>query len=163
MIAALRLVIRRDLDTLERELALYPDDASLWVAVPGQPTAGGNLALHLAGNLRHFLGATLGGTGYQRQRDLEFSATGLSREAVIAEVRRAAADVEATLAALDPSRVTMTYPLEIQGIRLGTEVVLLHLATHLAFHLGQVDYHRRAVTGDRTSAGPLALAPLESR
>lgn len=133
------------------------------MAVPGQPTAGGNLALHLAGNLRHFIGATLGGTGYERQRELEFNTTGLSREAVIAEVRRAAAEVEATLAGLDPARLTATYPLEIQGLRLGTEVVLLHLATHLAFHLGQVDYHRRAVTGDRTSAGPLALAPLESR
>ncbi|HJV21386.1 MAG TPA: DinB family protein [Holophagaceae bacterium] len=163
MIAALRPILRRDLDTLIRELELYPDDAGLWMAVLGQPTAGGNLALHLAGNLRHFIGATLGGTGYVREREREFSSTGLTREAVIAEVRLAAADVDATLAALEPARVAEPYPLEIQGIRLGTEVVLLHLATHLAFHLGQVDYHRRSVTGDRTSAGPLALAPLASR
>ncbi len=160
MITALRPVLRRDLDTLVREIELYPDDASLWVAVPGQPTAGGNLALHLAGNLRHFIGATLGGTGYVRQRELEFSTTGATRETVIEEIRQAAADVEATLAALEPARLAETFPLEIQGIRLGTEVVLMHLASHLAFHLGQVDYHRRAVTGDRTSAGPLALAPL---
>jgi hypothetical protein len=161
MIPALAHVLRRELDTLERELRLYPDDASLWVSVPGQTTAGGNLALHLAGNLRHFIGATLGATGYVREREREFSSTGLSREAIIEEVRRATQDVEATLKALDPSRLAATYPLEIQGIRLGTEAVLLHLASHLAFHLGQVDYHRRAVTGDRTSAGPLALAALE--
>ena len=163
MIAALRPVLRRDLDTLARELALYPDDASLWVPVPGQPTSGGNLALHLAGNLRHFIGATLGGTGYVRDRDREFSSTGLSREAVIGEVHRAAAEVDATLAGLDAARVAGPFPLPIQNITLGTEVVLLHLASHLAFHLGQVDYHRRAVTGDRTSVAPLALAPLEAR
>ncbi len=153
----------RELDTLMREIQLYPDDASLWVAVPGQPTAGGNLALHLAGNLRHFIGATLGGTGYVRDREREFASMGLSREVVLQELTHARADVQSTLSALAPGRLSETYPLEIQGIRLSTEAVLLHLASHLAFHLGQVDYHRRAVTGDRTSAGPLALAPLEPR
>ncbi|HJW34067.1 MAG TPA: DinB family protein [Holophagaceae bacterium] len=163
MIDALARTLTRELDTLMREIQLYPEDASLWVAVPGQPTAGGNLALHLAGNLQHFIGATLGDTGYVRDRDREFASTGLSREAVLQELRHARADVQATLKALAASRLGETYPLEIQGIRLSTEAVLLHLASHLAFHLGQVDYHRRAVTGDRASAGPLALAPLEPR
>lgn len=53
-------IFARDLEVLEREVGLYPDDASLWKAVEGQPTLGGNLALHLAGNLRHFIGAVLG-------------------------------------------------------------------------------------------------------
>lgn len=163
MIEALKRMLARDLDTLVREIRLYPEDASLWVAVPGQPTAGGNLALHLAGNLRHFIGATLGTTGYLRDREREFATAGLSREAVIQELDRTKADVQATLRALAPSRLGETFPLEIQGIHLSTEAVLLHLAAHLAFHLGQVDYHRRAVTGDRASAGPLALAPLEPR
>ena len=160
MIASLARILRRDLDTLEREIRLYPDDASLWVAVPGQPTAGGNLALHLAGNLRHFIGATLGASGYVRDREREFAAQGLSREAVLQELARASMEVQSALQGLDPTRLSEPFPLEIQGVRLSTEAVLLHLATHLAFHLGQVDYHRRAVTGDRTSAGPLALAAL---
>lgn len=163
MIEALRRVFVRDLATLVRELELYPEDAALWQAVPGQPTPGGNLALHLVGNLRHFIGATLGGTGFVRDREREFSSTGLTREAVIAGVQAMAREVEATLGALDPRRLEEPFPLEIQGIRLSTGQVLVHLAGHLAFHLGQLDYHRRAVTGDRTSAGPLALAPLEVR
>ncbi len=160
MIPSLARMMARDLDTLAREVALYPEDAGLWAAVPGQPTAGGNLALHLAGNLRHFIGATLGGTGYVRDREREFSATGLSRETVSQEVARAAQDVASTLAALNRSQLPEPFPLEIGGVRLTTEAVLLHLAAHLAFHLGQLDYHRRAVTGDRTSASPLGLAPL---
>ena len=35
--------------------------------------SGGNLALHLIGNINHFFGANLGGTGFVRKRDLEFS------------------------------------------------------------------------------------------
>jgi hypothetical protein len=37
---------------------------------------------------------------------------------------------------------------------------MLHLATHLAFHLGQIGYLRRAVTGDATSSGPVSNAVL---
>ena len=162
MIHALLSLLRRDLDTLSRELALYPDDASLWKDVPGQPTSGGNLALHLVGNLRHFVGAVLGGTGYVRTRDLEFSTKGLTRAEVMAFVALAKAEVEGTLGALDPTRLTEAFPEEIRGVRLATGLVLQHLATHLAFHLGQLDYHRRAATGDRASAEPLGLAPLVS-
>lgn len=160
MIPDLRLILKRDLETLQREVALYPDDASLWKAVPGQPTAGGNLALHLVGNLRHFIGATLGATGYVRQRELEFSTVGLGRDEVVQAIAQAAAEVETTLAGLGEAALARPFPLEIQGETLPTGRVLLHLAGHLAFHLGQVDYHRRAATGDRRSAGPLALAPL---
>lgn len=162
MIDDLRKLLRRDLDTLAREINLYPDDASLWKPVPGQPTAGGNLALHLVGNLRHFVGAVLGGTGYGRERDLEFTTTGLRRADLASLIDTAKAEVDAALAALDPARLGALYPLEIRGERLATGLVLLHLATHLAFHLGQLDYHRRAATGDRASADPLGLAPLVS-
>ena len=160
MINDLRKLLRRDLDTLAREIALYPDDASLWTAVPGQPTHVGNLALHLVGNLRHFVGAVLGGTGYVRERDLEFSTTGRTREELAALIALAKAEVDAALASLPDARLAEPYPQDIRGERLATRLVLQHLATHLAFHLGQLDYHRRAATGDRTSADPLGLAPL---
>jgi hypothetical protein len=160
MIDDLRRVFRRDLTTLAREVALYPDDASLWKGVPGQPTAGGNLALHLCGNLRHFLGTTLGGTGYVRQRDLEFNRKDVTRAELQAEIETTAGDVDAALAKLEPSRLAEPFPIEIGGASLPTGVVLAHLATHLAFHLGQLDYHRRAATGDRTSAAPLGLKEL---
>jgi hypothetical protein len=38
-------------------------------------TQQGNIALHIAGNLKTFTGAVLGGTGYVRQRDKELSET----------------------------------------------------------------------------------------
>lgn len=150
----------RDLGVLEREVSLYPDDAALWKDVPGQPTLGGNLALHLAGNLRHFVGGVLGGSGYARHREAEFDQRGLSRQAVAAEIRAARSDVAAALAKLDPARLDEPFPEVIRGHQLPTRMVLAHLLTHLSFHLGQLDYHRRAATGDRTSAEPGGFAQL---
>ena len=150
----------RDLTVLEREVALYPDDASLWKEVHGQPTLGGNLALHLAGNLRHFIGGVLGGSGHVRHREAEFDQRGLSRQVLIAEVRAAKEEVAAALAKLDPARLGEPFPEAIRGHELPTRMVLAHLLTHLSFHLGQLDYHRRAATGDRVSAEPGGFAQL---
>ncbi|HXC16509.1 MAG TPA: DinB family protein [Holophagaceae bacterium] len=153
-------IFDRDLGVLEREVSLYPDDASLWKPVGGQPTLGGNLALHLAGNLRHFLGAVLGGSGFKRDRDGEFSSRDRSRDAVIAEIRRARSDAAMALAKLDPASLDRPFPEAIRGHTLPTRMVLVHLITHLSFHLGQLDYHRRAATCDRTSAEPGGFAQL---
>lgn len=159
-IQTLARLFDRDLAVLEREVSLYPDDAALWKEVPGQPTLGGNLALHLAGNLRHFVGGVLGGSGYVRHRDAEFDQRGLSREAVIGEIRAARSDAQAALAKLDPARLGDPFPEAIRGHQLPTRMVLAHLLTHLSFHLGQMDYHRRAATGDRASAQPGGFAEL---
>lgn len=156
----LSILFVRDLDTLKREVELYPDDESLWVERTGLPNTGGALVQHLIGNLRHFIGATLGQTGYVRQRDLEFSSRGASRATLLDGIAAARQDVETTLERLPLSELDLPFPLQIGGhdVRLG--LWLMHLSTHLAFHLGQIDYHRRAVTGDRQSADAVGVAPL---
>ena len=160
MLTDLRTILLRDLEGLRREIALYPDDDAPWRMLPGLPNSGGSLARHLAGNLRHYVGAQLGGTGYVRDREAEFGAGGLTRAALDAEVQRAIADVDRTLAALDPARLDEPYPLPFGDRRVGTRVFLLHLAVHLTYHLGQIDYHRRAVTGDRAGASVISLKEL---
>ncbi len=160
MITDLAILFDRELGTLAREIAAYPDDASLWAEVPGQPTAGGNLALHLVGNLRHFIGAGLGRTGFQRDRPAEFATQDLSRAAVLEAILLATEEVAATLAALPPSSLPEPFPLELGGASPTVQALLLHLSNHLAFHLGQLDYHRRAATGDSMSVGPLSLQHL---
>jgi DinB superfamily len=150
----------RDLDGLRREIELYPDDAAPWAEIPGLPNRGGTLALHLAGNLRHFVGAILGGSGYVRDRDLEFSARGVSRTEILEKIAAARQEVEAGLAALDPASLDQDYPLPLGGRTISTRQFLIHLAVHLTFHLGQIDYHRRAATGDAKSAGVIPLSAL---
>ena len=159
MIETVQKVLLRDLATLAREVELYPDDAAPWQELPGLSNVGGTLVLHLAGNLQHFIGAVLGGSGYQRDRDAEFSRRGLSRAELLAEVQRAQAAVASTLPALAPERLGEDYPLPVQGVTVPVPVFLVHLCTHLAFHLGQLDAHRRVVTG-QGGAGAQSMSAL---
>jgi uncharacterized damage-inducible protein DinB len=158
--ADLLLLFRRDLRCFAREVELFPDDATLWRTVPGIANSAGNVALHVAGNLQHFVGAILGATGYVRQREREFALREGTRIGVVAELEAALAAVEAGLAAQTDSSLEAPFPTPIGGHRMSTRRFLLHLEAHLAFHLGQAGYLRRALTGDATSAGGMSIQDL---
>ncbi len=157
---ALRVLIIRELKALDREIAAYPDDESVWLTPPGISNSAGNLALHMAGNLRHFVGAVIGKTGYVRNRDMEFSTRGLSRDELRDQVATAMEDVERGLEALPDSWMTEIYPLPIQEKRARTGQFLVHLAVHLGYHLGQVDYHRRLVTQTGETVDTISVKEL---
>lgn len=156
----LLLLFRRDLRCLIREVELFPDDVTLWRTVPGIANSAGNVALHVAGNLQHFVGAVLGATGYVRQREREFAQRAGSRASVRVDLEATVAAVEAGLAALTAEVQAATFPAPVGPYRPTTGIFLMHLATHLAFHLGQVGYLRRALTGDPASAGGMSIAEL---
>jgi uncharacterized damage-inducible protein DinB len=150
----------RELRALRRELEAYPDERDLWRPVPGASNTAGTLALHLAGGLRHFIGATLGGDGYVRDRAAEFVARDVPRRELIERIEAAAAAVERTLAALPEGRLDEPYPERVAGVTLTTGDFLVHLVAHLAYHLGQVDYHRRVVTGQPGTIGVVSVGEL---
>ncbi len=159
-VAALRAVILRDLAAVRREIEAYPDDASPWAEHGGMANPGGNLAMHLAGNLEHFIGRVLGGSDYVRDRDREFAGRDRSRAEIVAALDSASAAVARTLDGLDDEALLAVYPQDFGGRRLTTGVFLTQLAVHLAYHLGQLDAHRRAVTGDRGAVGAMSIADL---
>lgn len=155
----LRLLVR-DLEAMQLEIAAYLSDEALWSVPTGVANSGGTLALHLAGNLRHFVGAVLGGSGYVRDRAYEFSARGLTRATVIAELADAQSQVVRTLRALDSARLLEPFPEAVGETQLRTDAFLLHLATHLTYHMGQVDYHRRLTTQTNTTVRTLNLPAM---
>ncbi len=136
----------RDLDKLKAEVEAYANEGDLWRVEGEIANSAGNLCLHLAGNLRHFFGTVLGGTDYVRDRDAEFSSKFVPRATLLAEVDAAAADVKAVLAKITDEDLQKTYPIEVFGHPMTTEFFLVHLATHLNYHLGQIDYHRRLLS-----------------
>ncbi|HEY1434784.1 MAG TPA: DinB family protein [Thermoanaerobaculia bacterium] len=156
----LAILLVRELETFERELDLFPDDESIWRTVPGLSNAAGNLALHVAGNIQHFVGAVLGGTGYVRNRELEFGCRAGPRRDVKAEIRAAIDAVEKTLPDFPEGRFALEYPEPVNGLRIPTDRFLMHLCAHAGYHLGQAGYARRIVTGDGRSSGPVPLAAL---
>jgi hypothetical protein len=153
-------VILRELRALRREIEAYPDDETPWRVPPGIANPGGTLALHCAGNLQHYVGAVLGGTGYVRDRPAEFSRRDVPRSAILAELDRAREAVERTLADLPAEVLGRPYPEAVAGHIFPCDRFLAQIASHLAYHLGQVDYHRRLVTGDGTTVGALATGEL---
>jgi len=158
----LALLLSRELATFERELDLFPDDASAWRRAPGISNSAANLALHVAGNVRYFVGTVLGRTGYVRDREREFSRSEGPREGVKAELRDARRVVEEVLPDLPADRLAGTYPEPVNGVALRTDRFLMHLCAHAAYHLGQASNARRALTLDGRSSGPVPLAALAS-
>ena len=141
--ATLISIYKRDLDKLKTEIDQYESDEKLWLVATGITNSGGNLALHLVGNLKHFIGAVLGGTGYVRDRDAEFTAKSVSRAQLIAAVDETTEIVSTTLAKLTGDELAATYPIDVFGQPMTTEYFIIHLATHFNYHLGQINYHRR--------------------
>ncbi len=154
-----RLLVR-ELEGFRREIELFPDDASMWKTLPGITNPAGNLALHVAGNLQHYVGAVLGRTGYVRQRDAEFNCRDVSRAEVIAELEEAIRAVREVLTRLPADRLDQPYPEAVMGTTVRTGLFLTHVATHAAFHLGQAGYLRRALTGDARTSGAVPVRVL---
>lgn len=157
--AIVRHLLVRDLEAFKREISAFTDDRGPWVSRPGVTNTAGTLALHCAGNLQHFIGARLGGSGYVRQRDLEFSRRDVPRAELLAELDRAIAAVD-LLEGKALADFPAVFPDPFGGKQVNTDVMLLHLTGHLAYHLGQADYHRRLVTGDGTTVDAVAAAQL---
>ena len=147
---------------LAREIQAYPDDAAVWRTAPGIANSAGTLALHLAGNIQHYVGAKLGGSGYQRDRPAEFGRRDVPRGDLLREIERAIQAAENTLPKLGERDLAADFPEAIGGRMVRTDEFLLHIATHLCWHLGQVDYHRRLVTGEAGKIGALAVTELST-
>ena len=159
---SLLALLARDLGAVRRELEAYADETLIWAPVPGIPNSAGVLTRHIAGNLQHYVGTVLGGTGYVRDRDAEFTAPPWPRHRLIAELRTTEEAVARVLPSLTPEQLAGRYPEPVAEYHLETGDFLSHLAVHCGFHLGQIGYHRRAATGDRTSIGPMGVAALGS-
>ena len=150
LIDTLKALYRRDLARVGDEIELYQEESLLWRLAPGTSNRPGNLCLHIEGNLKHFIGAVLGSTGYVRQRDREFSDRDVPREALIRGIEETAAMIDRVLDTLGPENLAAEYPIAVFGEAMSTEYFLVHLSTHVNYHFGQINYHRRML--DRKDA-----------
>ena len=143
-IESLKLILERDLGRLKDELEAYQNEEVMWQVEGAVSNSAGNLFLHLCGNLKHFIGATLGDSGYIRERDREFSDKNVSKADIATNIDETAAVIASTLENLDPARLEEDYPYRVfNGEPMNTHLFLLHLSGHLMYHTGQINYHRR--------------------
>lgn len=143
VLTVLRTIFRRDLIRLKEEIQQYRNEERIWHVEKNISNPAGNLCLHLIGNLNAYIGAELGNTGYIRQRDLEFSEKNVPRDQMIKLIDDTITMVDLSLARMSESDLQKEYPLLVFQDKMSTEFFLVHLATHLSYHLGQINYHRR--------------------
>ncbi len=141
----LNSLITRDLQKLKSEIESYKDESNLWRVEKKIANSAGNLCLHLVGNLNTYIGATLGQTGYVRDRDAEFSLKNVPRKELVQKIVDTIAVVNKVLPTLSDETIQNEYPLLVLKEKTTTEYFLIHLTTHLGYHLGQVNYHRRLI------------------
>jgi len=133
----------RDLEKLKTEITSFNNEKNIWKISGDIKNSAGNLCLHLCGNLHHFVGAMLGNSGYIRNRDSEFSRKDVPLKELVDEIELTIKVVEKTLKNLPKGILEKTYPINVFGYEMTTEFFLTHLTTHLNYHLGQINYHRR--------------------
>ena len=141
----LQSLFTRDLNRLRSEIELYSKEENIWKIEEQIANSAGNLCLHLVGNLNTHIGKEIGKTGYVRNRELEFSAKHVPRTELLNKIDDTTIVVSATLANLNEYDLAGEYPLLVFEEKTSVEYLLVHLATHLTYHLGQVNYHRRLI------------------
>ncbi len=139
----LNTIFIRDLNKLQQEIAAYNNDATMWMVDKGIANSGGNLCLHLLGNINTYIGAVIGNSGYVRNRPLEFTDTGIPKADLLQRIDATIALVNHAFAQLTEEDLPKEYPMLVFEQPMTYEFFLVHLAAHLSYHLGQINYHRR--------------------
>ncbi|MFK7924284.1 MAG: DUF1572 family protein [Bacteroidia bacterium] len=143
MLESLRKIYRRDLAKLSSEIEAYQSDEAMWAIQEGITNSGGNLCLHLVGNLKTFIGHELGGFTYVRDREFEFAGKNVPKADLLKQIAEATEIVDQSLVKLVGTDLSQEYGLKLGPEKNTNEAILLHLSSHLAYHIGQINYHRR--------------------
>jgi len=143
IVETLITLFTRDLQKLHQEMDLYHDEANIWKIEGEISNSAGNLCLHLVGNLNFHIGKQIGKTDYVRNRELEFSLKHIPKAELLQKIDETILIVESSLGKLTQEDLDSEYPVKVFDTMTSTEYLLVHLATHLSYHLGQINYHRR--------------------
>ena len=143
LIESLKILFDRNLTLLRNEIDSYQNEAKIWVIEENISNSAGNLCLHLIGNLNTYIGAEIGKTGYVRHRELEFSTKNIAKSVLIQKIDDTMHIVNQSLDKLSEANLYAEYPLLVLDKKTSYAFFLVHLSSHLAYHLGQINYHRR--------------------
>ncbi len=139
-------LFNRDLNRLYKEIEAYTDEATIWQKAEGVANPAGNLCLHLVGNLNEYIGRQIGETPYERNRPLEFSATGVSQKELLEMIQNTQKTLVTALQIMEDKHLLDKYPENVMGYDMSVLYFLVHLNGHLNYHLGQINYHRRLLS-----------------
>jgi uncharacterized damage-inducible protein DinB len=138
------------------KLRLYADRISIcldqfspeqvWTRGSENENAVGNLVLHLAGNVRQWIGSGVAGRENVRDRDSEFAARGqVSPDELRSLLRTTVDEAVAIIEKLTPERLAET--VRIQGYDVTGLEAVYHVVEHFSQHTGQIIFATKLFTG----------------
>ena len=139
----LALLFERDILKLKAEINAYQNETTLWITANAINNSGGNLCLHLLGNLQYYIGSVLGHSGYVRNRPEEFSQKNIPVIEMNKTIDQTVSIITNTIRSIPAGILENDYPEKVLENTMTIEYFLLHLLAHLDYHLGQINYHRR--------------------
>ncbi|MBU2996363.1 DUF1572 domain-containing protein [Cellulophaga baltica] len=144
MLDSLKFIFKRDLLRLKHEISSYRNENAIWKVDNDITNSAGNLCLHLVGNLNTFIGVGYGNTGYIRNREAEFTLKNVDRAEMLKQVDDVIIVIENTLNGIEVSDLEKDCTIrQFNDETKSNTYFLIHIASHLAYHLGQINYHRR--------------------
>src|SRR5437879_5364779 len=119
----------------------------IWLRHGQNENAVGNLALHLAGNVRQWIVGAVGGEPDVRERDREFAARGGVAPAELKERLRSTVDrALAVIRSLPHSRLADR--VTIQGYNVTVLEAIYAVVDHFSGHTGQIIFATKFLTGE---------------
>ena len=121
----------------------------IWMRGGDSSNAVGNLVLHLRGNVRQWIIASLGGETDIRVRDLEFTKRGGVEGAELADsLEGVVKQAVGVIAGLTPERLAER--VVIQKYDVSVLEAVAHVVEHFAQHTGQIIFATKLLTGEET-------------
>jgi uncharacterized damage-inducible protein DinB len=120
-------------------------EEQVWARGSENENAIGNLVLHLAGNVRQWIVAGVGGAADIRERDGEFSARGGSSIPELQErLRGIVAEAAVVIGAVTPERLAER--VTIQKYDVSVLEAIYHVVEHFSLHTGQIIFATKLLT-----------------
>ena len=120
-------------------------EEQIWLRGGENENAVGNLALHLAGNVRQWILTGLGGQPGHRVREREFSAREGPSAPELTRLLAAAVDEACELLpTISEDELLRVY--EIQKYQVSGVEVVIHVVEHFSYHAGQIIFATKALT-----------------
>ncbi len=123
------------------------DEKQFWTNPFAYGNGAGHLVLHLTGNLSYYIGAQIAGTGYVRNRDLEFTESRRpSKHEVLKRFDEVIALAIRTIESQSEQDWVKSYTAEREPESKDRFTAVLRCAVHLYHHVGQIHYLNRELT-----------------
>jgi hypothetical protein len=143
IVSSVAEILVRDLQRTIDEVASYKDTNDLWIKKGAINNSAGNLALHIGGAVNHFIGAVLGSNSFLRNREGEFGTSDIAMDEIISQLQKAQEVVKQVLATINDEDTFMEFPVKVMDNTMAIHFFLIQLVSHINYHLGQINYHRR--------------------